>query len=102
MLLRDAIASGCEEPIVLLNGKGNRSIDIMAMQSGATDYLVKSELSTEKLERCIRYSLERAAALKQLKVREMKYRNLFEGAKDAVMITDSSLKIMEANHAASV
>jgi two-component system, sporulation sensor kinase E len=102
MLLRDAIASGCEEPIVLLTGKGNRSIDIMAMQSGATDYLVKSELSIEKLERCIRYSLERAAALKQLKVREMKYRNLFEGAKDAVVITDSSLKIMEANHAASV
>ncbi|TMI69895.1 MAG: response regulator [Bacteroidetes bacterium] len=87
-LLRDAISLGCEEPIVLLTGKGNRSIDIMAMQSGATDYLVKSELSTEKLERCIRYSLERATVLKELKTRENKYRNLFEGAKDAVVIAD--------------
>lgn len=102
MLLREAITAGCEEPIVLLTGKGSRSIDIMAMQSGATDYLIKSELSTEKLERCIRYSLERASALKQLKVRETRYRNLFEGAKDAVVITDNSLDIMEANHAASV
>ncbi len=102
VLLRNAIATGCEEPIVLLTGKGSRSIDIMAMQSGATDYLVKSDLSTEKLERCIRYSLERATALKQLKERENKYRNLFKGSKDAVVITDSSLNISEANQAASV
>jgi len=101
VLLREAISSGCEEPIVLLTGKGNRSIDIMAMQSGATDYLVKSDLSTEKLERCIRYSLERASVLKELKERENKYRNLFEGSKDTVLITDESLIIMEANHAAS-
>jgi len=102
VLLREAISSGCEEPIVLLTGKGNRSIDIMAMQSGATDYLVKSDLSTEKLERCIRYSLERAAVLKELKERENKYRNLFEGSKDTVLITDETLKITEANHAASI
>jgi PAS domain S-box-containing protein len=101
-LLREAISLGCEEPIVLLTGKGSRSIDIMAMQSGATDYLVKSELSTEKLERCIRYSLERATVLKELKTRENKYRNLFEGAKDAVVIADKSLHILEANDAASV
>jgi len=101
MLLREAISSGCEEPIVLLTGKGNRSIDIMAMQSGATDYLVKSDLSTEKLERCIRYSLERASVLKEIKERENKYRTLFEGSKDTVLITDESLRILEANHAAS-
>jgi PAS domain S-box-containing protein len=101
-LIREAIASGCEEPIVLLTGKGNRSIDILAMQSGATDYLVKSELSTEKLERCIRYSLERSSVLREVKERENKYRNLFEGSKDAVVITDKALNIAEANDAASV
>jgi PAS domain S-box-containing protein len=101
-LLREAIALGCEEPIVLLTGKGNKSIDIQAMQSGATDYLVKSELNTEKLERCIRYSLERAGALKELKERENKYRNLFTGSKDAVLIMDPALNIEEANDAASI
>ncbi|MEI9807007.1 MAG: response regulator [Bacteroidota bacterium] len=101
-LLQEAMSGGCEDPIVLLTGKGNREIDIRAMQSGATDYLVKSELTTEKLERCIRYSLERANALKELKDRENKYRNLFEGSKDAVFITDQALNLVEVNHAASL
>ena len=90
------------DPVVLLTGKGNKSIDIKAMQSGATDYLIKSELNTEKLERCIRYSLERSDALKEIKARESKYRNLFEGSKDAVFITDQQLVFQELNHAASV
>jgi PAS domain S-box-containing protein len=88
------------DPIVLLTGKGNKDIDVKAMESGATDYLIKSELTTEKLERCIRYSLDRAADLKELKARENKYRNLFEKSKDAVFIADHELVFAELNHAA--
>src|SRR5437667_4860032 len=66
-LLRDAIALGCEDPLVLLTGIGNREVDIQAMTIGAVDYLVKSEINTEKLERCIRYALERSSYLKALK-----------------------------------
>ena len=51
--LKEAIRFGCEEPIVLLTGKGNKEIDIEAMQVGATDYLVKTELNADKLERCL-------------------------------------------------
>jgi len=101
-LLQEAMAMGCEEPIVLLTGKGNREIDIKAMQSGATDYLVKSELTTEKLERCIRYSLERASVLKELKDRENKYRNLFQSSKDTVFISDRNLNLSEMNQAGSL
>ncbi|MBC7947244.1 MAG: response regulator [Chitinophagaceae bacterium] len=101
-ILQEAARLDCDAPIVILTGKGNRTIDIAAMQSGATDYLIKSELNTEKLERCIRYSLDRAAALRQLKEREYKYRNLFEGSKDAVFIADINLHFSEVNHAASV
>src|SRR5215475_10978428 len=50
-LLREAIAIGCEEPLVLLTGIGNRDLDVQAMNIGAVDYLVKSEINTEKLER---------------------------------------------------
>src|SRR5687768_17364858 len=75
-LLKEAVRLQCTEPIVLLTGKGNRAIDIEAMKSGATDYLIKSELNTEKLERCIRYSIDRAASLKTIKESENKYRNL--------------------------
>jgi ActR/RegA family two-component response regulator len=41
----------------LLTGNGSYAIDKEAMQHGAVDYLVKSDLNTEKIERCIRYSL---------------------------------------------
>jgi PAS domain S-box-containing protein len=101
-LLQEAARMDCDAPIVILTGKGNKAIDIAAMQSGATDYLVKSELNTEKLERCMRYSLDRAAALRELKERENKYRNLFESSKDAVFIADANLNLVEVNHAASL
>jgi PAS domain S-box-containing protein len=100
-LLQEARAARIDEPIVLLTGKGNKDIDIKAMESGATDYLVKSELTTEKLERCIRYSLDRAAALKELKARENKYRNLFTTSKDAVFIATEDLLLTEVNDVAA-
>ncbi len=99
-LLQETVSEDFSDPIVLLTGKGNKDIDVKAMQSGAADYLVKSELNTEKLERCIRYSLERAESLKEIRQRENKYRHLFEGSKDAVFISDKDLLITEANLAA--
>jgi PAS domain S-box-containing protein len=101
-LLQEASRLQCDDPIVILTGKGNKAIDIAAMKSGATDYLIKSELNIEKLERCIRYSLDRASSLKELKDRENKYRNLFEGSKDAVFIAGTALNLMEVNHAFSL
>lgn len=99
-LLKDAIRLQCDAPIILLTGKGNKAIDIEAMKSGATDYLIKSELNTEKLERCIRYSLDRAASLKTIKESENKYRNLFAGSKDALFIADKNLLLKEVNQTA--
>lgn len=101
-LLQEATNLHCDHPIVLLTGKGNKAVDIKAMQSGATDYLVKSDLNSEKLERCIRYSLDRAEAIRELKARENKYSNLFKGSKDAVFISDDDLFFTECNEAASL
>ena len=99
-LLDAASQMNYDEPIILLTGLGNKAIDIKAMESGAIDYLVKTDLSTEKLERCIRYSLERTNILRELKTREARYRNLFENSKDAVFITDDKLNFTEVNDAA--
>ena len=101
-LLREAASIKFDKPIVLLTGFGSKEIDISAMQSGATDYLAKSELNTEKLERCIRYALERSHFLHELKASEMKYRNLFESSRDAVFIADSALSFVEVNHSAQL
>jgi PAS domain S-box-containing protein len=99
--LKEAIRLHVEEPIVLLTGKGNKTVDIEAMQMGATDYLIKTELTTDKLERCIRYSLERAANLKALRANEKKYRSIFELSKDAVFISDKALRFKDMNMATS-
>jgi len=100
-LIKDAVGNGCEKPIVLLTGKGNKQIDVEAMQAGASDYLIKSELSTEKLERCIRYTMDRAASLKALKVNERKFRSIFERSKDAVFLSDENLVFKDVNYATS-
>ncbi|HVK97169.1 MAG TPA: ATP-binding protein [Flavisolibacter sp.] len=99
--LREAVKIGAEEPIILLTGKGNKTVDIEAMQMGATDYLIKTELTTEKLERCIRYALERTAYLKALRANETKYRSIFELSKDAVFIADAELRFKDCNPATS-
>jgi PAS domain S-box-containing protein len=99
--LKEAVKLGCEEPIVLLTGKGNKEIDIEAMQTGATDYLIKTELNVDKLERCIRYSVERTTYLKALRANERKYPSIFELSKDAVFIADKSLVFIDSNAATS-
>lgn len=100
-LLREACSANCEEPIILLTGKGNSAIDKQAMEMGAVDYLVKSELTTEKLERCIRYALERAATMKALKANERKFRNIFEKSKEAMFTTTVDLQLKDVNAAMS-
>jgi PAS domain S-box-containing protein len=98
-LLRET-AGHCEEPIVLLTGQGNQAIDLEAMRLGAVDYLVKADLNPEKLERCIRYALDRSATLKASRASERKYRNIFEKTRDVIFITSSDLKIRNINEAA--
>ena len=96
-LLKEALTLQCEEPIILLTGKGNKRIDVEAMQLGATDYLVKGELTTEKIERCIRYAIERSAHLKALTANERKFRNIFERSKDVVFIATRELHFIDVN-----
>lgn len=100
-LMKEALQAGCEEPMILLTGKGNQAIDVEAMQAGAIDYLVKSELNTEKLERCIRYALDRTTSMKRIKANERKFRSIFERSKDAVFIADETLLFRDINHVAT-
>ncbi len=97
--LKDAQKYNCEEPIILLTGKGNYAVDLEAMQLGAVDYLIKTDLSVEKMERSIRYALERTASLKALKANERKYRSIFENSKDIVFLTDLEMNFKDVNNA---
>lgn len=98
-VIKEAVALQCDEPIILLTSKGDFRIDVEAMKQGAFDYLLKADLNSEKLERSIRYAIDRAASLKALKANEKKYRNIFDNSKDAVFVTNENFYFTEVNHA---
>ncbi len=65
-LVREAVHLGCNMPFIVLTGEGNREIDLEAMHAGATDYLVKGEISGPLLDRSIRYAIERRRSERHL------------------------------------
>ena len=73
-LLREVIAQGCETPIILLSGQGGYEVDIEAMEAGASDYLVKGQITPDLLERSIRYSIVQKHADLELR----RYRDYLE------------------------
>lgn len=101
-LIEFACQFECEEPIILLTGKGDTKIAVEALRVGAADYLIKSELDAEKLERSIRYALERTSVLKALKHSERRYRRIFEESNDFLFISDLSGSIIDLNASAGV
>lgn len=98
-LLREAIELGAQKPIILLTGKGTREIDKLAVESGAYDYLIKSELTSEKLERCLRYAIERYKSFKLINDNEKKYRLIFENALSFIFTCDKLLHFSDCNSA---
>ncbi|HEV7350499.1 hybrid sensor histidine kinase/response regulator [Telluribacter sp.] len=99
-LLSEALENQCEEPIILLTGKGDEKVAVEALRLGAADYLVKSELEPQILERSIRYALERTNVLKALRQSERRYRRIFEESKDMLFISDLKGQVLDFNLAA--
>ncbi|MDQ2085070.1 EAL domain-containing protein [Herbivorax sp. ANBcel31] len=58
-LMREIKEKGCNIPIIVLTGQDDREVDVSAMENGATDYIEKSKLDADGLERAIRYAMAR-------------------------------------------
>ena len=86
-----------KNPVIMITGNGDQQVDKMAMAYGASDYLVKSELDAENLERAMRYALGRFVSSKQLADSEAKYRNVFEKSKDMIFIADAKGTFVDCN-----
>ena len=69
-LLQEAntIENAC--PMILLTGQGDFDIDLQAMNVGAADYLAKNSLTSQLLERSLRYSMKRSLDIQEIKDRE--------------------------------
>jgi signal transduction histidine kinase len=73
-LIRAARKAGVTAPMVVLTGRADRNADLEAMRAGATDYLVKGEVTAQVLERTLRYAAVRARDVETLRVREAQLR----------------------------
>jgi len=58
-LLGEAARASTRAPIILIGSAKDSSNDMTAMRMGASDFLDRSRLSTDILERSIRYAMER-------------------------------------------
>jgi putative two-component system response regulator len=65
-LARELVGDGSTIPIILLTGHDDRELDARAANAGATDFLVKGEVSATTLERAIRYAIASHAAARAL------------------------------------
>lgn len=63
-------------PLVLLTGWGSRDLDLEALAAGASDFLVKEDLTVHCLDRCLRYNLTHAEQARGLAL----WRGMYEGA----------------------
>jgi PAS domain S-box-containing protein len=99
-LIKEAVQLGIDAPIIILTGLGNHQADLEAMELGAADYLVKGDIDVEKLDRSIRYCIERSRMIKRLKESELKFRSIFENSHDVIYLTDADGKIMDVNRSA--
>jgi len=72
--LRDFRAAAAEVAVVVLTGNEDRSMGLVAVQEGAQDFLVKGQITSDLLERSIRYALGRHNSAAALRRSEERYR----------------------------
>ncbi len=56
-LIEEARSRSIGVPLILLTGQGDRETDLAAMEAGAADFLDKSQLNADMLERALRYAV---------------------------------------------
>ncbi len=100
-LIKSCVQEGIKKPFILLTGKGDRKIDIEATKAGAYDYLIKTELSTEMLERSLRYSESRYKSYREVVESEKRFRDIFEKSTDIIFLLDEEFKLINFNPALS-
>lgn len=91
-VLRGIVALSRHPAVVVSTGQGNDRIDREAVELGASDYMIKQEMSARTLDRSIRYAVGQRRMLLALSEREESLRLMrraIESAVNGVLICDA-------------
>ena len=80
-------------PIVVLSGLDDKSLAINAVHNGAQDYLVKGDINSTALQRCLHYVIERKQSQKALWIKD----RVIESSVNSIAITDVQGHLTYAN-----
>src|SRR6185369_8489147 len=86
-------------PIIAAGDADSETVAVEAVQAGAQDYLVKSQLTPGWLERSIRYAIERHRTDMALLAAEEKYHSIFDHLVEGIFQTTPDGRYMMANAA---
>ncbi len=86
-------------PMILLTGKGRYEVDVEAMAAGVSDYLDKSSVAPDLLERSIRYAIERVRAETALRESETRHRSMFDHLPIGLYRTSENGALVDVNPA---
>lgn len=85
-LLSEAQQMGIACPIILLTGQGDFELDVLAMEIGAAEYLVKGHLTAPLLERSIRYAMKHALDMQELNENKEIFKALFDTTFEGIIV----------------
>ena len=77
---RKVLEKAPDVPIVILSGQDDEALAIKALHQGVQDYLVKGAISSNGLDRAMRYAIERQALLRSLEMsrkQQLEFKNQF-------------------------
>lgn len=102
-LIQELQTRGIKVPLIVLTGQGDEQIAVELMKAGASDYLLKSKISPEILEKTLRsairlYEAEQAVELTQQRLRvnnKILTRQNQELARQRQQIESQNLKLQE-------
>ena len=85
-LLNAVCQQGCKAPIIVVTESLDPELDQAVIKAGAADYLVKKAITSQSLERAIRFSLDRKET--ELKLAKLAHYDALSGVPNRVLFKD--------------